>query len=195
MEVRIEKTFPLDAPPGAAWAVLQDIPAVAACMPGARITGQTDATHYQGQVAVKLGPAAAQFGGTLEVSGIDEAARELRMVGKGADSKGSSGASLALTARIREAAVGCELAGSATVSVSGKLASFGGRMLNQVADQLLQQFAANFAARVAAVPAAEAPATAPAAPAPRQLNLLALLWHALADWVKGLLRGHGSAHR
>ena len=63
MQVKIEKTFPLAAPPAAAWALLQDIRAVAECMPGARITEQIDATHYKGQVSVKLGPAAAQFAG------------------------------------------------------------------------------------------------------------------------------------
>ena len=194
MEVRIEKTFPLAVPPAAAWTLLQDIRAVAECMPGARITEQIDATHYKGQVSVRLGPAAAQFGGEVEVQSLDAGRRELKLAGKGSDTKGSSAASMALTACIRDAAQGCELAGVSEIGVSGKLASFGGRMMTQVADQLLKQFADNFAVRVAAMPAAETAAAmqpaveaAPAQP-PRQLNALALLWAALAGFFKSLFR-------
>jgi len=188
MQVKIEKTFPLAAPPAAAWALLQDIRAVAECMPGARITEQIDATHYKGQVSVKLGPAAAQFAGELEVLGLDAARREIKLNGKGSDTKGSSAATMNLSASIRDAAAGCELVGVSEVSVSGKLASFGGRMMTQVADQLLKQFAYNFAGRVAAVPeAAPEPATAPeTAPPPRQLNALALLWAVVVGFFKSL---------
>ena len=188
MQVKIEKTFPLTAPPAAAWALLQDIRAVAECMPGARITEQIDATHYKGQVSVKLGPAAAQFAGELEVLGLDAARREIKLNGKGSDTKGSSAATMNLSASIRDAAAGCELVGVSEVSVSGKLASFGGRMMTQVADQLLKQFADNFAGRVAAVPeAAPEPATAPeTAPPPRQLNALALLWAVVVGFFKSL---------
>jgi len=201
MEVKIEKVFPLAAAPAAAWEALQDIRAVAECMPGARITEQIDATHYKGQVGVKLGPAAAQFSGELEVQGVDAARREIRLAGKGSDTKGSSAATMNLTAAIREAAQGCELVGASEVGVSGKLASFGGRMMTQVADQLLKQFADNFAARVAAVPQAAAepgaapesamapePAAAATGQAPRQLNALALLWAALVGFFKSLFR-------
>ena len=193
MQVKIEKTFPLAAPPAAAWALLQDIRAVAECMPGARITEQIDATHYKGQVSVKLGPAAAQFAGELEVLGLDAARREIKLNGKGSDTKGSSAATMNLSASIRDAAAGCELVGVSEVSVSGKLASFGGRMMTQVADQLLKQFAYNFAGRVAAVPeAAPEPATVTVAAAaatdqaPRQLNALALLWAVVVGFFKSL---------
>jgi carbon monoxide dehydrogenase subunit G len=189
MQVKIEKTFPLAAPAAAAWALLQDVRAVAECMPGARITGQTDPTHYKGQVSVQLGPASAQFAGELEIRGIDAARREIRLFGRGADSKGSSAATMDLTAGIREAAGGCELTGVSEVVVSGKLASFGGRMMTQLSEQILKQFGDNFAGRVAAVAAAAPP---PAA-APR-LNALALLWSAIVAWWKSLFGGRAKPH-
>jgi uncharacterized protein len=189
MQVKIEKAFPIAAPAAAAWELLQDVRAVAECMPGAKITEQLDATHYKGQIGVKLGPASAQFGGELEIRGIDATRREIRLFGKGADSKGSSAATMELTANIREAADGCELAGVSEVSVSGKLASFGGRMMTQVSDQILKQFADNFASRVAAVAAAMPP---PAEP--RQLNALALIWSAIAGWMKSLFGRRAKPH-
>ena len=35
MQVKLEKKFPIEAPASAGWKFLQDIPAMAACMPGA----------------------------------------------------------------------------------------------------------------------------------------------------------------
>ena len=48
MKVQLEKTFPLPASADAAWAVLRDVEAVAACMPGAAITERLDDRHYKG---------------------------------------------------------------------------------------------------------------------------------------------------
>ena len=45
MEVRLDKQYPIDASIEQAWAVLADVRATAACMPGAQITEQLDDTH------------------------------------------------------------------------------------------------------------------------------------------------------
>jgi hypothetical protein len=121
---------------------------------------------------------------------VDSAARKLRLVGKGTDSTGTSGASMDLTARIEAAEGGlCNLVGASEVSMSGKAAAFGGRMMNSVADQILKQFADNFAAQVNALQAQRgAPAGAVSSPPPasRELNGLALLWAIIKDWLRGL---------
>ena len=156
MKVRLEKSFDLPGPADAAWPVLRDIERVAACMPGARITERIDDSHYKGTVGVKFGPANMSFRGEVEVMSLDAAAQTLRLVGKGTDSTGGSGASMDLTARI-EAVDGAnsKLVGTSEVSMSGKAAAFGGRMMQSVADQVLKQFADNFAAQVrAAAPGA-----------------------------------------
>jgi hypothetical protein len=92
--------------------------------------------------------------------------------------------------------------------MSGKAATFGGRMMGSVADQVLKQFAANFASQSQALQAqlpvpVAAPATAlaagaappvpaPAAPVPMpapvesQLNGLALAWAVFKDWLRSL---------
>jgi carbon monoxide dehydrogenase subunit G len=170
MEVKLDKRYPVAASPAQAWAVLRDVHAVAGCMPGASITEQIDATHYKGAVKVKIGPATAAFSGDIELLALDEAARHMQLLGKGADRSGST-ASMNLSARVEagdtpEQAV---LVGEAAVIVNGKFAQFGGRMLVQVSDMILAQFAGNFSLAAAAVPAvpvkAEAPAVAVAAAA------------------------------
>jgi carbon monoxide dehydrogenase subunit G len=145
--------------------VLSDIRAVGGCMPGAQITEQLDETHYKGTVKTKVGPASMQFGGEIEVLGVDAAAYAMQMVGKGAD-RGGSSASMKLSAHIEPGATPqtSVLVGQATVTVSGKLAQFGSRLLVPVSDAMLAQFADNFRAAAAAVPmVAGAAAVAPEA--------------------------------
>src|ERR1700761_3333611 len=158
MEVELNKTYPLGVSPERAWAVLTDIRAVAGCMPGAAITEQVDDTHYKGTVRSKVGPATMSFAGDIEVLGLDTAARTLELLGKGAD-KGGSSASMKLAARLEPGADAgsCVLVGDATVTVSGKLAQFGGRLLVPIADAMLQQFAKNFETAAAAGELAGAP--------------------------------------
>jgi carbon monoxide dehydrogenase subunit G len=160
VKVDLAKTFPLPGAPDAAWKVLQDVEAVASCMPGAKITQRIDETHYKGTVTVRVGPATLSFRGDIEVKEIDAATRTLRLVASGSDTAGSAG-SMELTARIDGAEDGRSmLNGQSVVSLSGKAATFGGRMVNSVADQILGQFAGHFAARVPATPASGASAQA-----------------------------------
>lgn len=166
MEVKLDKRYPVDASVEQAWTVLSDIRAVATCMPGAQITEQVDDTHYKGTVKTKIGPASMQFNGDIEVLGLDTPTRSLQMLGKGAD-RGGSSASMKLSATIEagESPSHSVLVGQATVTVSGKLAQFGSRLLVPVSDAMLAQFADHFRAAATAVPV---PATQPAAAAPAQ---------------------------
>jgi carbon monoxide dehydrogenase subunit G len=165
MEVKLDKQYPLEASVEQAWAVLSDIRAVGGCMPGAQITEQLDETHYKGTVKTKVGPASMQFGGEIEVLGVDAAAYAMQMVGKGAD-RGGSSASMKLSAHIEPGATPqtSVLVGQATVTVSGKLAQFGSRLLVPVSDAMLAQFADNFRAAAAAVPVAATATSAAEAP-------------------------------
>jgi carbon monoxide dehydrogenase subunit G len=165
MEVKLDKRYPVSASIDQAWAVLSDIRAVGACMPGAQITEQVDDTHYKGTVKTRIGPASMQFNGDIEVLRLDPAQRTLQMLGKGAD-RGGSSASMKLEARIVEGETPgtCVLVGQATVTVSGKLAQFGSRLLVPVSDAMLAQFADQFRAVAAAVAApTPEPASADAA--------------------------------
>jgi carbon monoxide dehydrogenase subunit G len=156
MEVKLDKRYPIEASPAQVWAVLRDVRSVAGCMPGAAITDQIDATHYKGAVKVKIGPALAAFAGDIEVLALDEASHSTQLLGKGADRSGST-AAMNLSARVEpgEAAGQSVLVGEALVTVNGKFAQFGSRMMVQVGDMILGQFADNFRIAAAAIPAPE----------------------------------------
>ncbi|MFO1271554.1 MAG: SRPBCC family protein [Rubrivivax sp.] len=194
MEVKLDKRYPLECSVEQAWAVLSDIRATAACMPGAQITEQIDDTHFKGIVKSKIGPAMMSFNGDIELQGLDPATRMLKMMGKGADKAGSS-AQMTLEARVEPEGSGAALVGQASFVVAGKLAQFGSRLLVPVSDAMLAQFADNFRAAAAAVPApsaagAPAPAAAPAAPRPvKELNALGLRWTVFKGWLARLFGG------
>jgi carbon monoxide dehydrogenase subunit G len=195
MEFKLEKRYPVEVSPEQAWAVLCDVRATAACMPGAQITEQVDDTHYKGTVKSKVGPAVMTFGGEIEVLGIDAAARSMQLLGKGSE-RGGSSASMNLAAHVEagQTASSSVLVGVATIIVSGKLAQLGNRLLVPVSDAMLAQFADNFGVAAAAVPppaaagAAPSPAAAPRpAPPVKELNALALMWTVFKTWLAGLL--------
>lgn len=197
MKVKLEKTFPMPVPADAAWRLLQDVEAVATCMPGAKITERIDDTHYKGTVTSRVGPATLSFSGTIEILEVDVANMTLRMVGKGTDRSGSSGASMDLTARVEAADDGkSNLIGHSEVAMTGKAATFGGRMIVPVAEQILKQFAGNFAKRVQEI-ATQAPAESGAetsagtgapgtAPPETSLNAFGLLWGMIKDGLRRL---------
>ena len=198
MEVKIDKRYPLDVDPARAWTILGDLKTVAGCMPGAELTEQLSDTSYKGGVKVKVGPAVAQFGGTVDVLEKDDATRKMVLRGKGAD-KGGSSASMDMNAMIEADPANplhSVLHGDAAVIVNGKFAQFGGRMMVQVSDMLLEQFVENFrqaahalpgpagAAGAAAVAGAEA--ARPAPPVAREINGLAIVWVLIKNWWTGL---------
>ena len=198
MKVVLEKVFPLAASSDSAWQLLQEIETVAGCMPGAKITERVDATHYTGTITVRLGPATMSFKGDIEVVNLDVAARSVHLVGKGTDSTGSSAASMDLVASVQAAdGDACELTGKSEVTMSGKAAALGSRLMGPVADQMLKQFAANFATRLQATATTQTTTTPSASPAstsapvavhapPSELNGLALAWAVMREWLRGI---------
>ncbi|MFT0546772.1 SRPBCC family protein [Allopusillimonas ginsengisoli] len=196
MQVTLDKIYPMPCEASIAWQFLQDIEGVAHCMPGASITERIDDQHYKGAVSVRVGPASMSFKGQITVLDIDAGTQTLHLAGKGTDTTGTSGASMDLLATVRSAGDTCELVGKSTVTMNGKAAAFGGRMMDSVSEQILKQFAANFSERVKALQeqgggnvsagSADSAEAAPAVRKAQELNGLSLLWAVVADWFRRL---------
>ena len=171
MEFKLVKQYKVAASVDAAWQLLTNVPEVAGCMPGAQISEQLDATHYKGNVRVKVGPAVAAFAGDIEVLALDPATRTLRMLGKGASVSdvllGQFAATFSDKARALEDAR--PSAGSAPAS-TGHAEPASTTVTPSDAPPL----------------PAPAPRAAAAAPAARELNLLSLVWAILRGWIMGL---------
>lgn len=152
MQLDLNKRFTIPSPGSQAWAVLSDVRALSACMPGAQIVEQVESSRFKGTVRVKVGPASVTLAGDIELLERDLSRRRVRMAGRGVDKAGSV-ASVVLGASLEpdDASAGCVLVGQATITASGKLAEAGSRQLVPVSDALLAQFAENFRRAAAAV--------------------------------------------
>lgn len=156
--MEITKTFVVRAPPDAVWAFLTDPQRVAACLPGAAITGQVDERTHTGTITVKVGPVSTSYRGKMRFERLDAAARTAEIVASGQDVRGKGGADMRMTSRLAEPAPGTtEVSVVSEVAVTGILAQMGRGMIQDVSDQLFQKFTA------AATAALETPGPGPAA--------------------------------
>ena len=144
-------------------------------------------SHYKGIVKVKLGPIKMAFNGDINIANISDKNKELHLLGKGTDSKGTSSAKMDLVAQVcannHNQSV---LIANAEVTVTGKIASFGGRMMTQVSEQILKQFSQQFISQVLAMESgAEAKQTQKNSQQnSRPLNGLVLIWGTLMGFIK-----------
>jgi uncharacterized protein len=154
--MRIENTVEVDAPLDQVWALVNDIPRVAPCMPGAALTGVLDDKTYEGTVAVKLGPLRMSYKGKVVVEEVDEANHSARLAASGRDTKGAGTARASVTTRLEPAGdTRTRLQVTSDVQLTGKVASFGrGGAINDVATRLFGQFADCLRATLEGGPAA-----------------------------------------
>jgi carbon monoxide dehydrogenase subunit G len=157
--MRIENTVEVDAPLDRVWALVNDIPRVAPCMPGAALTGVHEDT-YEGTVAVKLGPLRMSYKGKVVVEGVDEANHSARLAATGKDTKGAGTARASVETRLEAVdPTRTRLHVTSDVQLTGKVASFGrGGAINDVATRLFGQFADCLRATLESEPAPAGPA-------------------------------------
>ena len=102
----IKNDFEVSEPVEKVWQFFQNIPQVAACLPGAELTEDLGGEKYKGRVAVRMGPVKLQFAGTADITERDEAAYRVVVHASGADERGRGQASMVVTATLtRPAAV------------------------------------------------------------------------------------------
>ncbi|HMG64843.1 MAG TPA: SRPBCC family protein, partial [Streptosporangiaceae bacterium] len=145
------------------WGFFDDIPQVAACLPGAELTDNLGDDKYNGRVAIRMGPVRLQFNGTAQITERDEAAKRIIVHASGADEKGRGQASLVVTATLTRAGRGTKVGVAQDLQLSGAAAQYGRGMISDVTSVLMGDFSANMAARIAAIERGESPAQLAAA--------------------------------
>jgi uncharacterized protein len=181
--MRIENAFDVPASVGDAWRLLNDVPAVVPCMPGAELVDVVGDDAWKARLHVKLGPIALQFVADVTREQVDEAARRAVLAVKARESKGRGSAEATIESSLTPAGTGTHVALVTELALRGAVAQYGRGVVGDVASRLTAQFAECIAAKLAtpsAEPAQEEPAAA-AQPAPiGGLRLvLAGLWRSL----------------
>jgi carbon monoxide dehydrogenase subunit G len=176
--MEFDNSFDVPLAPADAWAVLMDIRRIAPCMPGAALTEIIDPQNFRGKIAVRLGPVALAFAGTLQLENIDEVNRSAQVKAQGADDKGRGSANAMATFRIEPSGTGSRVLIHTDLMLSGAVAQYGRGvgMIQATASQIIGQFAANLrkqleVSRSAAGAPTPAPAPSAAAPAPTPVSV------------------------
>lgn len=149
MDTKIEKNFHIPAPIAQVWSSLSDPADIVSCVPGASITEKIDERNYKGQVVAKFGPIKASYNGDIEILELDEASHKMVLNGKGLDSKGKGSAEMDMVGELQEKDGGTDVSFTMNISIIGKLAQFGSRLIGDVSEQLISQFVENFKNKLA----------------------------------------------
>ena len=119
----IKNDFEVAAPLDKVWQFFDNIPQVAACLPGTELTSDLGEDRYEGRVAVRMGPVRLQFAGTAEITERDEAGKRVVVHASGAEVKGRGQASMVVTATLARPAAARRSASPRTCSYPGPLRS------------------------------------------------------------------------
>jgi carbon-monoxide dehydrogenase small subunit len=147
---RFEEAFVIRKPPATVWAAFADIPAVAACLPGATVD-EHDAHAAKGKISVKLGPIWASFAGSAVIERDDAALRGV-IRGAGRDRGTGSRTKGEVTYRLAPQDDGRQTRVLLAVeySLQGALAQFArSGIARDLGRRLVADFAANLNARLA----------------------------------------------
>jgi len=173
--VLITNEFEVAEPVDKVWQFFENIPQVAACLPGAELTDDLGDEKYKGKVAVRMGPVRLQFAGTANIVQRDQSARRIQVQASGADEKGRGQASMLVTAMVSRSPQGSKIAVAQDLQLSGAAAQYGRGMISDVSAVLMRDFAANMQKRIVAIDRGEAVTTAAAAAGGFTLGLRAAL--------------------
>ena len=144
----IKNEFEVAEPVEKVWQFFDNIPQVAACLPGAELTEDLGDDKYKGTVAVRMGPVRLQFAGTADITERDEAARRVVVHASGADEKGRGQASMVVTATLTRASRGTKVGVTQDLQLSGAAAQYGRGMIGDVTAVLMRDFSANMQDRI-----------------------------------------------
>jgi carbon monoxide dehydrogenase subunit G len=161
--VKLEDTFTIPADRERSWQLLQDIPAVARCLPGAQLLSVDDET-CSGIVKVKIGPIVMSYHGQLQFTERDPDAGVMALRASGKDKRSAGSVTGAM--RLVETSTGPDQTSfdlDVDLDLTGKPAQFGRGAIQDVSTRLIGQFAQNLAALVDQEPTSQ---TAPASTTP-----------------------------
>lgn len=177
-----DQSFAVPFRPDEVFALFGRVEEVAACLPGAVLSGQPATDRIEGAIRVGLGPIVAEFRGTARIA-RDDADRSGRIVGAGQDRGGRSATQGVVSYRVRPG----ERPGTSRVelavgyTLTGPLAQFGRPgLVRDLAGRITAEFARNLEARLGGRPVALGEAT--------PLGLAALVAGLLRGWTVSLFR-------
>ena len=139
--MRLENSFEVAAPVDAAWRLLNDVPSVVPCMPGAELVEVVAENSWKAKLHVKLGPIALQFMTDVRREEMDEAAGCVVLAAEAREARGRGGARATIESTLAAANGGTRVEIVTELTLTGAVAQYGRGIVADVALRLTAQFA------------------------------------------------------
>jgi carbon monoxide dehydrogenase subunit G len=162
--MRFENQFDVDAPIAEVWEALLDVERVAPTVPGAQVLERTGEDSYKVAIKVKVGPMSMTYRGEVEIAERDEEAHRALMKARAKEARGQGTADADVAMQLRSENGRTSATVTTDVELSGKAATMGQGVLQDVAGRLVETFAKNLATMLEGGEAAP-PGARPEAPA------------------------------
>lgn len=156
MDVKETKSYHASADRSVVWQLLCDPWKIATCLPGAQLVDDLGDNKYKGKIKVKIGPVTTNFDGEVEFTKLDAENFQFSLKGQGADKQGKGTANMEMEIDLEALENGTQVHCSMRISITGRIAQFGARMISAVNNKMFDQFTNNFQELVAKEQAGEA---------------------------------------
>lgn len=140
--MHIRDSFAVEAPVEAVWDFLQDIPRVAACMPGLESVEQVGPDAYRAVFKVSVGPLKATFAGRATIVERMPTTRIAARI-EGQDSATATSVKADFTATLSREDRSSRLEVEMEVAMRGRLSQFGSAVMIATSKKLTARFARN----------------------------------------------------
>lgn len=138
--MKLENSFEVPASKDEAWELLNDMPRVIPCMPGATLTETVDEDHWKALLAVKLGPIAMHFKTDIERGETDPDAQHARLIARAREGHGLGGGQATIDMSLTPQESGTHVDVVTDIAMSGAVAQYGRGVIGHVATQMIQGF-------------------------------------------------------
>ncbi len=183
-QASIDQSFSVAFPRERVWDMFDRIEELAACLPGATITGRPAPDRVEGQIRIKAGPIAAVFRGEARIE-RDAATYSGCIIGAGSDLQSGSSTRGVIRYRLSEGEDhhSTDVLVTAGYSLTGMLAQFArSGIVKDVAARLTASFIHNLEARLAGKSAQQMAGADP------RIDVASLIFSAFASRIKEFLR-------
>jgi uncharacterized protein len=147
--MRLENGFEVSASVEDAWRLLNDVPGVVPCMPGAELVEVVDENAWKAKLHVKLGPISLQFLADVAREQLDEAGGRVVLAVKAREAKGRGSAEATIESKLAASNGGTRVDIVTELTLRGAVAQYGRGVVADVATRLTAQFADCIARRLA----------------------------------------------
>jgi carbon monoxide dehydrogenase subunit G len=145
----VSDAFDVAAPLETVWALLKDVPRVAPCIPNAKVTEVVDERTFRAEIGLRAGPVSVSYKATIVIEEIDDAGYVFAMGVLGNEGKGRGDVTARVVSHAERRGAGTHVTLETNATMTGVIATVGGRLIEGVAKATTAKFAANLA-RVAA---------------------------------------------